>query len=561
MSNIFSQCAPIVRTNIGQCGSLTVCTGIKPATANELDTLYKSDTRFRITEALFSVQIEGKMCGVRQYGLRDFLIANTRDVRKSIQLDAQERGLIKIRPFLLMRQKVPVNNHYWRVENVLDIGSDQYELRLRPPSGIPADQRFFSIGERVYVEYESALGGSKRLWQGVVRVVNQPSGETISIEVESQNDGSAFEDGGAPTANAILRRGTANVGKSESFCDNEPGLINTKLVPFWLEHTRFALCRSSEYDQMRQLLVEGNPLFAQFYDLPEVEENRQRTEAFWNKWTNNLFFGKPISRYQNVNEYTQLPQILNYASPANLGVGGGRCAGYKANTIGWFEQLKRCGRFYDAQNQQLDLWSLMNAIYKLVRVRMSVGSPAATSIDLITDSTTAELLDRAFILLYKEVTADTMRTSIDVTAGENKAFGWRFKSYLLRGKCSGITLNVITEYAFDDILSEWTDLGRPNQGRWILLLDWSGIYPGIVETTRKTAVVGERDRLAQLDEAYACVEETETKRVTLTGVTYSAIAECPLANLVITNFNGEVPKHSISGDHPDYAPASAELYY
>jgi hypothetical protein len=202
----------------------------------------------------------------------------------------------------------------------------------------------------------------------------------------------------------------------------------------------------------------------------------------------------------------------------------------------------------------------MDAIYKLMRVRMSVGSAAATNIDLVTDSTTADLIDRGFMLLYKEASADTLRTTVDVTTGKNDTFGWQFKSYRLRGKCSGVTLNVITDVALDDLLSEWTEIGKPNQGRYIFLFDWTGIYPGIIETNRISSVVGDRNRLAEIEPGFACVEETVTQRVTLTGVTYSAIMECPLANLCIVNFSGEVPEHSVSASRPDYAPKSGEAY-
>lgn len=555
--DIFKKCAPAIRSNIGQCGTVSLCESAVPATVDELDTIYKTDGDYRILEALFMVQMETKACGAVQNSWEDFFLANMKVKRKDIQFDSQTRSLTKIRPFILSKQRTPINNVYWRVSGGTAAG-DNWRVDVQSRSGIPADVRSFAVGERVYIESQT-VGNSKNWWQGVV-VTATLVGDVVRLVLEPQNLGSAFDDVEDP-ATGILRRGSVNVGKSEKFCDNEPGYLDTRLTPYWIEHSKFTLCSSELYDEFRTFVMQNNPLYRELYDLPEVEENRQRTQAFWSKWFNNLMFGKPISDFQTLNDYTGLPTIEIFMSANGLGVEGGRCSGFKANTIGWLEQLELCGRIHDAQGAQLDLWSLMDAIYVMHRVRMGVGSAGATSFDLFTDATTADLIERGFIRLFKDYSEDTMRMTMEITSGENKAFGFKYRKFLLKGKATGITLNVITHFGLDDYLAEWTDAGDADAGRAIWLLDMGGMYPGIIETGRKTMTNGKLEDLAKVDQDYLCVEETYTKTITQVGVTYAAILECPAADLLIYNFAGEIPEHELEDNRPNYLPPAGSVSY
>jgi hypothetical protein len=555
-TDVFKRCVPAIGTNISECGTITLCSAIKPATLDEIETLYKDPNgKLRIAEALFMTQLEGRACGVKQHTFRDFILANVRDIRKNIQLDEQTRTLVRIRPFVLLRRKAIINNNHWKATNGVDAGSGRWSVRVSSTTGIPASTRSFPVGMRVYIE-SPTTGGSKQFWQGVVYDYGTPGSDYITLILTPQNAGSYFGSVSNPTS-GLLRRGTVNVAKSESFCDDEPAYLNKNFIPYWLEHTRYTLCTSDEYQQFRRLILENNPYFAEFVDLPEVEENRQRTEAFWNNWFNNLLFSRPISANQTLTGYTQLPEIQNFASPSNLGFGAGRCAGYKANNVGWLEQLKACGRVVDLQGADLNLWKLTNTLYKILRVRASVGSAASTSFDVFTDAVTAELIDRAFMVLYKEVTSDMLRMNLDVKQGKNASFGFNYTSYTLRGRCSGATLNVIHDYAFDDLLGEWNTLGAANQGRWLWVPDLTDMYAGIVETNRITTTSGKLQDLAKIDPAFQCVEETVTRTVTLNGVTYTSIIECPESHLLLYNFSGNIP--TTTYDDSDYTPTTPNV--
>lgn len=557
--NAFVKCAPAVRTNIGQCGTVSICESTRPATVDELDTIYKVDGDYRILEALFMTQMETKACGAVQNSWEDFFMANMKVVKRGeVRFDENTRALTKIRPFILSKSRTPINNVYWRFTSGASNGGN-WQGTVESKSGIPGDPRSFTPGERVYIE-SVGVGGEKNFWQGVVVTSTDNGDNTVELVLEPQNGGSAFDHIDNPVT-GVLRRGNVNIGKSEKFCDNEPGYLDTRLTPYWLEHSKFTLCGSELYDEFRSFVLKNNPLYRELYDLPEVEENRQRTKAFWSKWFDTLMFSRPISALQSLQTYDQLPTIPIFTSATGLGVEGGRCSGYKANTIGWLEQLKICGRIHDALGAQLDLWSLMDAIYNMHRVRMGVGSAAATSFDLFTDATTADLIERGFIRLFKDYSEDTMRMTMEITSGENKAFGFKYRKFLLKGKATGITLNVITHFGLDDYLAEWTDAGTADQGRAIWLLDMTGMYVKVLDSNRKTLTTGKHEDLAKVDADYLCVEETYTRTITQVGTTYAAVLECAQSDLLIYNFSDDIPEHVLSSSRPNYDPETASFYY
>lgn len=558
--DIFKKCAPAVRTNIGQCGTVSLCESTVPSAADELDTIYKDSGDWRILEALLMTQMETKACGAVQNSWEDFFLANVRTVKRSdMRFDEQTKALTKIRPFLLSKQRTPINNNYWRVSGGTSAGGGNWRVDLASPTGIPADTRSFAAGERLYIESRTS-GGSKNWWSGVVVSASIVSNK-VRVVLTPQNDGTAFAAVENPVT-GLAKRGSVNIGKSEAFCDNEPGYLDTRLTPYWIEHTKFTLCSSDLYNEFRTFVVQNNPLYATLYDLPEVEENRQRTKAFWSKWFNNLMFGTPISGNQNENDYRSLETIdIFTSSNSSFGVEGGRCSGFKANTIGWMEQLQTCGRIYDAQGGTVNLWSIMNAIYEMMRVRMGVGSAAAHTFDVFTDGDTAHLLERGFIALFKDISQDTMRLNME--AGSNKAFGFNYRSFKLVGKCSGITLNIITHTGLDDYLAEWNEIGEPDSGRMLWFLDMTGIYAKVLESTSKSGTTGKWDDLVKIDPGYQCVEETYTKTVDQRGVTYAAVVECPASSLIIYNFAGEVPLYDTTAmnNAPDYTLQGAAYNY
>jgi len=147
----------------------------------------------------------------------------------------------------------------------------------------------------------------------------------------------------------------------------------------------------------------------------------------------------------------------------------------------------------------------------------------------------------AFIDYYGVIFNDKDRYSMDITRGENKELGLQFVSYRLRGRNSGVTLNVISDWAFDDQVSEFANQGIATAGNTLLFLDMTGIYMKVIETNKVVNHTGDLKMLAAVDSSYGCVEETYTQDTTLNGLTFTAVVECPQANLVIDNFSGNPP--------------------
>ena len=583
---LFSKCAPSIRTNIGECGTVTLCQNIQPETVTDLETIYTKNGDYRVLEHLFMSHFQIKACGAVQHSMRDFFIANAKITRKGeLKFDQNDRGLTKVAPFVMAEQKKPINNIYWRLSNLSTDSSGNLTGHAYSGSGIPADVRSFpydansGYGCMMFLETLSA-GGSKIYSQYMVNAAVPPTissdGTYVSLNLKPVMTGSFFTSAANTpaqiaadcTANnyvGVLTRGVVNIGKTESYCEDEPAYRNDNLVPFWIQHTRWTSCQSELYNEWLALVLDNNPLYRERIYISETERMRQKGEAFEQRLFDTLWFQQPISQNQNLTEYTQLPQITNFLSNTGLGVEGGRCFGYKANCVGWLTQLRECNRWYDAQGAALNMYALFNAIYNMRRVRAGVGSTAQLRFDLFTDGITAELIDKAFIAYYGLIFAgkDRYNFNIDNLAkqGENEAYGIQFTSYKLRERNAGVTLNVITDWAFDDKLSEFTANNMVNGGRTLMLLDMTGIYMKVIESNKVTNHTGDLKALAAVDSSYGCVEETYTRDTVLNGMTFTAIVECPLANLVIDNFSGStIPITDPTQPVPNYDGSSVPPY-
>lgn len=563
-TDIFKHCAPALRTDIERCGTVSLCTDSKPETVTELEDIYKSDDDYRILGAMLTTTMEIKACGIVQNSWEDFFMANLKPMKKGVQLDMFSKGVAKVKPFILADQKRPINNVYWRVSGGQADGETNWAVSVSSRSGIPADARSFTVGERVYIQSKQE-SGAMNIWAGVI-VESTTNGDAVDLVLTPQNALSEFGEPDNPVT-GILRRGSANVGRTEAFCDDEPAYINNNAVEFWMERTQTTLCTGDRWREWRKAVLDNNPLYKKYFDLPEAESNKQKLKAWQSKIFENAMFGQAISANQTLAGYRSLPQVTNFLADSGLGVAGGACDGYKANTIGWLQQLARCRQVYDALGEDLDLWSLMDAIYILSRVRQSIGSAAATEFDLFTDSDTAGRIDRGFIKLFKSYSEDTMRLNMEVQDGTNKAFGFYFRKYRLVGKCAGITLNVITHRGLDDWLAEWQDYADQESdqtlvpgGRAIWLLDMTGMYLGVIESSRDKRTSGDIHDLARVDASWLCVADAPKKEVLLVDSVYSAILECPAADLLIWNLGGGIPEHEEQSDRPDYVPQDASLY-
>ena len=547
-SNIFStatggRCLPAIGTSLSSCGTLTKCS-IVTATPTILAQIFTDGSgNFRDMSSLLATQLELKMCGSRVNGLYDLLMANAKPMGKLINKQAVRGGYDEIQPFVLASQKSIINAEYWEVVNSIGTTTTATFFVINR-NNIELDPQWFVVGNYVYIASRTAGGSSARTaWEITQCVATTNSGlNVLAITCTGRSSASynAINQTALPTR-GVLVRGTNNINDFEQWCHNRPALNPNKRVPFWIQTSRFTLCSDQLYEETFARLVKNNEYFRIFGDVPLAERNRQLGEIAQREWLNSFFWNPRLNSNQTLELYRSLPQISTYAS-GDLYLPGseGRCVGFRANAVGVYEQLQECGRVFDAQGQTLNLLELFDQIYQLVRVRDQMGSSMDThSIDILTDSTTAYQIELAFIAYYKnQYGSNTIK--VNVTPGEMGELGLKWNSYRLLWP-QGVTLNVITHFYFDDLAAAATTAGMEGSGKFLWILDWPNIYPGIIGSNRKQFTSGALADLARIDESFACVMERPTSTVTLNSTTWTAVCDCPQSSMIIENFSSLTP--------------------
>lgn len=545
-ANSFSKCAPALSTNIKQCGSVALC-NLQPLTTGDLTDAYMKSGEYRVMEALLLADMEIKQCGETQAGLFDFLMANKVNMSKRVVAHGRESGLLQIAPFIKARQYSPINNEYWIFTEGSSAGAGDWAVTVTTGGNVPADVRSFPVGINVYLNGAGEGGAATRTAYKVLAVTDN-SDDTLTLNLTALNSNSNLE--AAKIANPVsgyLTRGGNNVSDYEKDCAEMPAYLNKKLVPFWVKTTRWSMCKSSKYDQYRQLAMENNVLFREFGDVPEAEKNRQLAADFQKRWTQDFFWGKALPN-QNLADYDQLDDIQTFLDEtSNLGVDGDVCVGKRAEPVGVYEQMAECGRVVDLLGEALNLPALFEAFYHIIRVRTSQNDNNRI-IDVFTDTRTAELINRAMWQYYSSKITNSDGDSIlranrsveGPTSSKKAEFGFIYRSYELDWP-AGVTMNVITHYAFDDELSVAQDAGVADTARRLWVLNFANIYPGIIASNRVVQNTGDLKTLASVNPDFACVMKVHTRQQTLNSVTFTTVLECPSGNLIIENFSDEIP--------------------
>ena len=421
-----------------------------------------------------------------------------------------------------------------------------------------------------------ATGNGAGDWNASFRVGSSVSVNALSFKLSKSGSG-------------VVVAGSNNVSDFEKWCENRPALNTLKHIPFWYQTSRFTLTVDQFYKEWLERMMRQNTFFQKFGDVPLAERNKQLGLMFQKEWVNQFFWGQPLSgqtlaAYQT-GDVTGLEKILSYdPSPGDADLSSGMegsFMSYRASAVGLYRQLKDTGRVLDLQGAKLNLEThLFDKLFELVRSRKDQGKPA-DSIDVFTDTRTARQIWRGMINYYKEdgdASGSTMALQWDM-AQKSLFGGFYSTSYVLHHPV-GVTMNIITNEFFDDILtvSQLGDtkgyLGVPNTddgpsgspydgsgaagvaslttsdgsgGRFLMILDLGGgIYPGIVASNRVVHSTGDLDDLAKINTNYSCVMKNPTKEVTLNSQTWTVIVECPTDNLIIENFDNTVPEHGIS---------------
>ena len=545
-ANTFAKCAPSISTNIKQCGTVALCNA-KPLTTDDLTDAYMKSGEYRVMEALLMADMEIKQCEETQNGLFDFLMANKVNLSKKVIAHGKDSGLLQIAPFIKARQYSPINNEYWIFTGGTSAGAGDWAINVTSAGNVPADVRSFPVGMVVYLNGAGEGGAAVRTAFKVLAVA-EGAGDTLDLNLTALNSNSNLDaEKLGNLTDGYLTRGGNNVSDYEKECAEMPAYLTKKLVPFWVKTTRWSMCKSSKYDQYRSLMLENNPLFKEYGDVPEIDKNRQLSADFQKRWVQDFFWNKALPN-QNLADYDSLEDIQTYdASELGLGVDGDVCVGKRAEPVGVYEQMAECGRVVDLLGEDLNLVALFKAFYHIIRVRSTQNNNNKV-IDVFTDTITAELINRAMVKYYASKSEDhngdsTLRMTMDVGAfstSKKAEFGFLYRSYPLFWP-AGVVMNVITHYAFDDEISVATEAGVGDTARKLWVLDFAGIYPGIIASNRVVQNTGDLKTLASINPDFACVMKVHTRQQTLNSVTFTTVVECPSGNLIIENFSDNVP--------------------
>ena len=544
-ANAFAKCAPNIGTNIKQCGTVGLCQAM-PLTSDDLSSAYTKSGEYRVMEALLMADMEIKMCEATQNGLYDFLMANKVNMSKKVIAHGRDSGLLQIAPFIKARQYSPINNQYWLFNEGIASG-ENWAIAVHSAGNVPLDVRSFPVGVNVYLNSAGSGGAvSRTAWKVVSATLDGAEIDLVLSPANSNSNLDAAKLDSTPDT-GYLTVGGNNVSDYEKECQEKPAYMTKKLVPFWVKTRRWSMCKSSKYDQYRALMMANNPLYREFGDVPDIERNRQLAADFQKSFVQDFFWGKALPN-QNMADYDLLEDIDTFDSTAlDIGVEGDVCVGKRAEPVGVYEQLAECDRVVDLLGEQLNLPAVFQAFYDIIRVRSSQGNNNRI-IDVFTDSITAELINRAMIQYYSSKSADhngdsTLRLNMPAdgfSLAKKADFGFLYRSYPLFWP-AGVTMNVLTHYAFDDEITVATDAGIGDSARRLWILDFSGIYPGIITSSRVVHNTGDLKTLASINADFACVMKVHTKQQTLNSQTDTTIVECPGGNLILENFSSAVP--------------------
>lgn len=545
----FQACNPVVTNSYNSCGTITR-TSLKSLTPAQLLEVFQDGSgNYRDMKSILQNAFELKACGIKTNGLFDFLMSSASPLGKLVNKKNLPGSESYIEPFIFARQRSLINDDYWAIEDgfatgdyetgvtgpLSSVAGGDFVVRVFSRQGIDVASEFFQNRYKVFI-FSRRLNGvaEKGQWKIVASAADTTTNR-IDLLLEDENTGSDTNYDTTPTSGYVVI-GANDVADWENYCLNRPALNPNKLVPFFFQTSRTALCVDSNYKEFLERAMKVNDLFAVFGDVPLAERNRQLGERAQKEWVNSFFWGKPLAN-QTISTYTSLEQILSV---------GGTVMGYRANASGVYEQLKACGRVVDLANTTLSIADFLDDIYLVVRARENSGIPNR-SVDVYTDSETAAQFKAGMIAYYNSISGGLARYNAPIEEGNIegslKMMGFYATSYRVDFP-AGVVLNIITHPFFDDIRSAAASESIESTGKFLWVLDigkGGSIYPGIIGSSRVNTTVDQIDLLRRVNTNYSCVIANPTRDITLDSVTWTAIVECPAANLIYENFDDDTP--------------------
>jgi hypothetical protein len=569
-----AQCSVVFSNNYDTAGSITR-SSIDYLTPTQLESLFAPGGLFADLDAWFRTAFEMKACGTRTFGLYDWIMSSADRTKGKLALNTQKSMGMNpsvMFPFILGKQDSVINTDYWAISTggaesgytagvtgpltaddlALTSATDRW-VRVVSRYGIDLDAKWFVDRDRVTIFTRN--NGFAQMGQWKVMAAAAATDKTyVDVLLKAENAGSSVPVNTAPTSGVLLPL-VNNVNDYEKWCNNRPNYDGRKRIPFWFQTMRRTRRIDQLYLEYMKRLTEGdvNRAFAEFGDIPLAQRNAQ-DELLWQKrFCNAFLFNKPISEKQTLNTWEDLDDIQTPTGFTLEPVTGGKTITKRANFIGVFEQLLRCDRVRDLQNQPLNYYEFLDEVYRIYRARQTRGKANARSIDFYTDSITRATMQTAYVNYMKnEYGTDAVRFPIKL--GETNNLGFIWDSYQVKHP-AGVTINIISHEFFDDYRDAHKTESQESMGIMLLCLDMGkggSIYWSQLASNRKKHRLGDLRDLAPIDADWACVMETLTEEVSLSSETGTVVVECPSDNLWIWNMSPAVPITTGQSNNPSY---------
>lgn len=564
-------CSPVINNTYDTSGTITRAS-FNPMTPATLEALFKPSGVFAEMDDWFRTAFQMKACGTKVNCMYDWITSSMRtDVKGLLDKVKLDKGPTLLKPFIMARQDTLINvDTYWVIhtgvaqsgytpdvangdigtagqgplttaEKALGAASDRV-VRVVSRYGVEMDEKWFLARDRIYIYNKSGNTTLRGQWKVLAATANTDK-TYVDVLLTSENAGSTTPWDQTPTSGMIMAGGN-NVNDYESFCQNRPTLNPRKHVPFWYKTDRRGREVDDETMKVFARLSEGNKWFQVFQNLPLAEYYRQDEELYQRRWVNDFFFGKAISANQTLANWQSLDQITTVTgSTVDPGLGG-KLIAYRANPIGIIEQLHRCGRVIDLQNQALNFDEWLGENYRISRARKSQGRKVDT-LDWLTNQRLAAHIESAYIDYLDRDYNDKLR--IPVEEGSNElGFSWKvFSKFKFP---TGIKIALVTADFFDDMYDAFADESLTSAGNvlWCLDIGKPGptggtIYPGMIESYNVTVTKGDLQTLQRIDSTFACTMRHISTKITMSSATWTAICECPQNSIALMGVKDAVP--------------------
>lgn len=547
-TSIFAKCTPLIRRDFGDCEGLTMA-DVSPTTADELDAIYRDAShRFRHMDALLQTQMEGRMCGVQEITLSDFLIAHAQKLEKPLPRKINGSIYSETEPFVPIRRKGVLNPNYWKFTAASSTpgtspnsASYTHYVDAQSTSSIPADPDWFPVGLEIFISALSSGGSAVRSAYAVVDAVVQST--TITrVYLTSRNAATSLPAAKVQfTTTGLIFRGLNNVQPSEAWCKQIPALNTKQLYLAWIQYTQWSLCNDEYTTECKRRIMDNNPLYREYLHVEPIEVNAQVARDFKKRLAHAFFFSKPFAN-QTETGWKNLETVSSTTLSAFSDISA-KVVGRRANMVGVYEQLYECGRVLDLQGQRVNFVELQSFLYDIGRQREDNGGNGSL-IEVVVDSAYRPQFVQG---LWRYLTGryeGALRANMSVPTDKKTNLGFVFTDFELDFP-AGVTLRVVSHRSFDDLISAHRSASTSiqNAGRWMLLLDWSTIYLAVIETRVKENTSASAEEWAKFNQSAFCTMEIPQKSVKLFNAQIACVVDCPAASLWIENFSFEVPEH------------------